>query len=131
MDNFDRSPATHPRPKFWEGLAKGRFLLPRCVQCNYNYSPGAQNCPFCRGSLKWCESEGTGVIYSLMEYHGSASKELSVTAVVQLDAGPRIMGLLEATAGTVAVGARVQAVLQGPRSELPFFALAENPGFGS
>jgi len=46
-----------------------------------------------------------------------------VVAVIAMDAGPRMMGLIEAAPRSVAVGDRVHAVMAGPREGLPSFAM--------
>ena len=132
---LNNAPAALPRQEFWDGLADGRFLLPACGGCRLSHAPGTSVCPRCGGTLRWAPAADTGVVYSLMERHAPAAPVApsgplapsdaltTVVAVISLDAGPRMMGLIEAAPRGVAVGDQVHATMAGPREGLPSFAL--------
>ena len=125
--------STFPQEPFWQGLADGRFLLPRCEGCGEWLSPGAWRCRGCgRQGLTWTDASGRGLVYSLMERlpapHGAGPG--TVIAVIRLKEGPSMMGMVPSDKGTVHVGAPVYA--QAPATPeapgLPLFFLAEADG---
>lgn len=73
--------------------------------------------------MEWTPARGTGAVYSLMERHAPAAALTTVVAVITLDAGPQMMGLIEAAPGRVKAGDRVHATLAQPREGLPTFAM--------
>ena len=122
-----RAPGSH----FWEALAKGSFELPRCAVCAEWQAPGGWRCTRCGSELmNWHEASGEGTVYSLMEKHeGPASvAQTQVIVVVELNEGPRTMGVMSAEQGHAEVGMRVAArrSAAGETDGLPPFAESVN-----
>ncbi len=117
--NARSSASTYPQPHFWEALAKGSFELPRCAVCAEWQAPGGWRCTRCGSELmNWHEASGDGTVYSLMEKHtGLMEKhegpapfaQTQVIVVVELDEGPRTMGVMSTEQGHAEVGMRVAA----------------------
>lgn len=131
--NAERS--TFPHQRFWQALAAGKFVLPRCAACGAWQGPGAAACGRCKGPLAWTSASGEGTVFSTMERLPAEPNDgqLVVIAVVDLREGPRLLVTLQvrAVAGrtpasAVHVGAAVRVVRpsQPGADGLPRFALA-------
>ena len=103
---------------YWDGLAAGRLVLPRCAGCGTWHWPAVWRCGAC-GSWDhaWHEQPLAGSVYSWTRTHhrfaGTEGIDLPfVTLLVGLDAVPvRLQGLLEGgdtgVEGGLAIGAKV------------------------
>jgi uncharacterized OB-fold protein len=109
------SSSIYPRDEFWQALERGSFELPRCAMCGALNPPSASQCIECGSTLlNWRPEQGSGHVYSLMERHSGPGQtgQATVIVVIQLDAGPRMMGVMVAKQGAVGVGIRVKPVLE-------------------
>lgn len=116
---------------FWEGVARGEFLLPRCANGHWFFPPAPQ-CPECWSrEMRWERASGRGAIFSFVifrrSYHPAYRNALPYTvAVVALDEGPRFLTrLVDDAPEALHVGLRVKVVL--PRdagASIPLFRLA-------
>lgn len=100
---------------YWDGLADGRLMLPRCGGCGHWHWPAVWRCAAC-GSWdhEWHHVEPAGRIYSWTRnwhpFGGLESLKLPfLTGVVALEAagGIRLMGLIEEAGAPVKIGAPV------------------------
>lgn len=100
---------------YWDGLASGRLMLPRCSGCSRWHWPAVWRCADC-GSWdhEWQQVEPAGQVYSWTRnwhpFGGLESLSLPfLIGVVALEAagGARLMGLVEEAAGPVKIGAPV------------------------
>jgi uncharacterized OB-fold protein len=99
--------------EFWEALAKGRLVAPRCHDCCRHSFPSMGSCPFC-GSLdvENVELTGKGRLYSwaTVEMALSSAFERDVpytVVVVDLDEGGRMMGRMLGDGVELLAGAEV------------------------
>ena len=110
-------------------MAHGRFELPRCRLCGAWQEPDAASCKRCGASvLGWEAAPRYGVVFSTMEPLSGKGDQVHTIVVVDLDAGPRMMGVVEGVSGDVPVGMRVAAVVPAPHGaeRLPVFAESAN-----
>ena len=99
---------------YWDGLAEGRLVLPRCNGCGKWHWPAVWRCGEC-GSWdhEWVEQPLAGTIFAWTRTHhrfaGTEGLALPyVTALVLLDAVPiRLNGLIEGSEQQLAIGAPV------------------------
>jgi uncharacterized OB-fold protein len=91
-------PAANPDTQpFWDGCARGVFLLQRCTVCSTFRHPPSPICPTCLSSEhEWLEATGQGSIYTFVIVRESLRRgweELVpyVVAVVDLDEGPKLV----------------------------------------
>ena len=117
---------------FWEAMARGKLLLPRCDACQTVIWYPRAFCPACGSdNVAWVEASGRGTIYSftinrtgradVADYRGVGP---FVLAYVELDEGPRILtNIVDCDAEAVAVGQPVEVVFHdtGQGSALPRF----------
>jgi uncharacterized OB-fold protein len=99
---------------WWQALAEGRLILPRCLSCGRCWFPPSPGCPNCGGErFEWIAASGRGSIYSWVvigrALHRAFEADVPYTIVaVDLDEGARIFGRLSRDAEPAA-GARVRA----------------------
>lgn len=99
---------------YWEGLAKGRLVLPRCKGCGAWHWPAVWRCGQC-GSWdhEWVEQALTGTSFSWNRTHhrfaGTEGLPLPFTTLlVELDGSAiRLLGLFEGPEEDVRIGAAV------------------------
>lgn len=74
--------------------------------------------------MEWGAAPPGGVVFSTMEPLSSTAGQVRTLVVVDMDAGPRMMGVVEGARGGAPVGMRVAAIVPGaPGAErLPLFA---------
>jgi uncharacterized protein len=94
---------------WWEALAAGRLLLPRCERCATCFFPPMATCPHCGSTaLTRLEATGRGMVYSWVVVHialdPAFAGDVPYTVVAaDLEEGPRLFGRLRddrpATAG--------------------------------
>ena len=99
---------------YWQALAEGRVVLPRCQGCGTWHWPAVWRCGAC-GSWDhgWHEQPLTGTVFTWTRTHhrfaGTEALALPyVTVLVLLDTVPiRLTGLLEGDESALTLGARV------------------------
>src|SRR4051812_13885110 len=104
---------------WWEALASGRLLLPRCSSCRRRWFPPAPTCPRCgAGSPTLEDATGLGRVYSWVVVHKAYDPAFAgeipyVIVTVDLDEGARVVGRLVGARDALAADARVVAVPYG------------------
>lgn len=113
---------------YWEGLAEGRLMLPRCDSCGTAFFYPRMFCPHCwSGQITWVRSEGRGVVYTACEvnaaFDGRPDSELPYTvALIDLEEGVRIAARLDG-GGMTRIGSRVVIEFgDAPANSLPVFS---------
>jgi uncharacterized OB-fold protein len=86
---------------FVEGCRRGELVLLRCDNCGFTILPNVALCERC-GSCAWTPfaSTGRGAVYSYTAVHRPPEERFAarvpyVIVLVDLDDGPRIMGVLD------------------------------------
>jgi uncharacterized OB-fold protein len=93
------SPSPEAAP-FWAAAARHEFVLPYCVPCDRHFFYPRVLCPACGSrAVEWRPASGRGTLYTFcIQYRsrlpGYADAGPFVTAIVDLDEGPRLMSLL-------------------------------------
>jgi len=90
------SPLTQP---FYDGAKEGKFLLPRCQDCNRVHWYPRHICPFCHSTnIDWIEGSGEGRVHTFAVQHrafgGWAEEVPFVTAYIDLNEGDRMVTVL-------------------------------------
>ena len=94
-----RKPLTTPSPetrRFWEGCRSHELWLPYCRACRAFYFYPRDFCPRCFSwDIEWRQASGRGKVYTFAiqyrAYHPGWTDETPyVTAIVELDEGPRL-----------------------------------------
>ena len=102
---------------FWEAAREGRITLCHCQECGHWMQRPLERCSRCGGATAFDEVVGTGTIYSFIVVHHPSVPTFAadipyVIAIVELDEGPRLPGILVGEKGPgVAVGQRARAEL--------------------
>jgi len=109
------TPAVTADTKFWwEGVAKNRLLIQRCLSCKKLRHPPGPMCAKCH-SLQWdtIESKGRGQIYSFVTFHHPPIPPFdypNLIVLVELAEGTRVVSNLPGVPPEdVAIGQPVQA----------------------
>lgn len=113
--------------RFWAALGEGQFELPRCAGCAAWQEPDARACVRCASSaLNWEAAPASGIVLSAMEPYGTPDSESRAIVVADMDAGPRMMGVMVGSRGRPLAGMRVAvAAPSAPGAELlPLFVAA-------
>jgi len=82
---------------FWDGLAGGVLSYQRCGACGHAWLPARSECPQCLGDVWHREAADGGarlvswVVYRHAYHPAFAHRLPYVTAVVELDEGPRLI----------------------------------------
>lgn len=116
---------------FWEGLARGVLVLPRCAECRVWREPGRILCGECHSfATSWEQVRPRGTVFTWIRSHRSFIAELDVaapyvTVLVQLEDAPvRLLGILEEPEA-VAIGTEVTGVIRTPaQAEWPILRWA-------
>lgn len=96
-------PTVHPSPEarpFWEAAARGELLVPVCRACAQPFFYPRTSCPRCGSrDLHWSTASGRGRLHAFTIQHHSNIAGLReavpfVTALIELDEGPRLMSFL-------------------------------------
>ena len=99
--------------RFWASLGEGVFRLPRCARCAAWQAPDASVCERCgTAALRWGIAPPVGAVFSLM-IPLRPEGAVRTIAVVDLDAGPRMMAVC---IGSPRVGMRVAVLLPSERT---------------
>lgn len=116
---------------FWKEAATGRLAFQRCRGCGYLRWPPATLCPECwTPHADWTPVSPEGSVWGFAVYERAFSPGFErdvpyVVALVELDAGPRLVSrLVGVDPGAAAVGTRVTARFE------PFAAGAALVQFG-
>ena len=85
--------------EFFDGTARGEFLLRRCTNCGAANTPLAEQCPVCASIAQdWEPASGGASLVSWTVYHdpvdGDAPARITVLAIAELDEGPWWWSLL-------------------------------------
>ena len=91
-----------PRPTgdtkgFWEGCKEKRLRFQKCKGCGHVRWPASYLCPECHSfEFTWIDSSGKGRIHTFVVYHmafhpGWKEKLPYITAVVELEEGPKFL----------------------------------------
>ena len=124
-----RTRAQPTAERFWAAIREGRFELPRCGVCSAWQEPDTGVCERCGSpTLGWETAPAGGTVFSSMEPLSGADQHPLTIVVVEMDAGLRMMGVVEVVPGSVAVGMRVAAVVPAlpGTARLPLFAESAN-----
>ncbi|MFC6837944.1 Zn-ribbon domain-containing OB-fold protein [Halomarina ordinaria] len=105
----DVTPETEP---YWTAAGDGELLVRKCHDCGLVYHYPRSLCPDCFSeAVEWCETSGHGEIYSYSvarTMSGWPDEDLPlVLAYVELEAGPRIMSIVDADPSAVEIGTHV------------------------
>jgi uncharacterized OB-fold protein len=137
--NEPSRPLPRPTPdtlRYWEGCKQHELWLPFCLTCKEYYFYPRAFCPRCFGSeIEWRRASGRGKLYTFsIQYRPQAPgfKPPYVTAIVQLDEGPRVMTNLidvEPEPDNIRCDMQVEVVFQDMSDEitLPMFRPAGGP----
>jgi uncharacterized OB-fold protein len=96
-------PTVSPSPDaapFWEATRRRQLHLPYCIACQGFFFYPRVLCPSCGSrELEWRRVSGRGRLHSFCIHHRSALPGFRdavpfVTALVELDEGPRLMSFL-------------------------------------
>ncbi len=93
------SPSPEASP-FWEACRRRELVLPFCTGCRRFFFYPRTLCPGCGGrDVVWRRSAGRGELYTFCIQHASRLAGFRdaapfVTAIVELEEGPRLMTLL-------------------------------------
>jgi len=86
------SPETKP---YWDGCKRGELTLPFCLACEQFFFYPRPFCPKCFGwKIEWRACSGRATLYTYaIQYRPQAPgfEPPYVTAIVQLEEGPRMM----------------------------------------
>jgi uncharacterized OB-fold protein len=99
---------------YWEGARRGELLVQHCDRCGHNQLYARLYCTRCGGEkLSWVVVEPTGTLYTYTVVRRAPSEAFRarapyVVAMVDLDAGPRLMGnVVDCDIEAVRIGMRV------------------------
>ena len=116
----------HPQPviapspdavPFWDAAQREELLLPYCASCERFFFYPRTICPGCGArDVTWRPSAGVGTVYTFCIQHRSGLPGFRdatpfVTAIVELDEGPRLTTILVDVApdpASIACGMRVE-----------------------
>ena len=92
----DPDPVSKP---FWDAAREGRFVLPRCTNCNRVHWYPRLICPYCHSNeIEWVEGSGEGRVHTCAVQHrafgGWAEETPFVTAYIDLNEGDRMFTVL-------------------------------------
>jgi uncharacterized protein len=102
---------------FWQATREGRIALCRCTACDTWLGRPLERCSNCGEPTAFTNAAGTGTIYSYIVVHNPSVPAFAhlvpyVIALVELDEGPRLPGILLCERGPGAgIGQRVHAEL--------------------
>jgi uncharacterized OB-fold protein len=85
--------------RYWEGCKKHELWLPFCLACKAHFFYPRPFCPRCFGwEVEWRQTSGRATLYTYsIQYRPQAPGFTPpyVTAIVQLEEGPRMLTNLE------------------------------------
>ena len=105
--------------EFWAAATGGRLLVKRCRTCGRAYFYPRPFCPRCWSEdVAWEEASGRGTVYTWSIVRRNDLPPFServpyVTAIVELDEGPRIMtNIVDTAPADVRIGMAVEVTFQ-------------------
>lgn len=121
---------------FWEAAREGRFILPRCTNCNRVHWYPRLMCPHCHSmEIEWILASGRGRIHTFAVQHrafgGWADEVPFVTAYIDLNEGDRMFTVLRGVDATkpetIKIGAPVQVEFEEANEKtcIPFWRVVE------
>ena len=122
---------------FWEAARAGRIALCRCTDpgCGTWLGRPLERCSACGGPTSFQDVSGAGTVYTYIVVHRPTIPAFAhlvpyVVAIVELDEGPRLPGILLGERGPgVAIGQRVQGELTDfPGAAVPALTFHRLPG---
>jgi uncharacterized OB-fold protein len=128
-------PDPHSQP-FWEAARKGRFVLPRCTNCNRVHWYPRLICPLCHSNeIEWVEASGEGRVHTFAVQHrafgGWAEDVPFVTAYIDLNEGDRMFTVLRGVdpnkpdLGWIGRKVRVEFEQASDEVAIPFWRVVE------
>jgi uncharacterized OB-fold protein len=111
---------------FWNGLGAGEVRLQKCGKCDAHQYPPESFCYQCGAQdLSWVKVAGEGTVYSFIvvhqQYHKAFKEFLPYTvAIVQMDAGPRMLSAMLGLKKPIAIGDRVKPCIRRVDKERAF-----------
>jgi uncharacterized OB-fold protein len=141
MDGFP-TPVVFPSPDaapFWEACRRRELQLPYCPQCDGFFFYPRTLCPTCGSrEIEWRRASGRGRLHTFCIHHHSPLEGFRdavpfVTALVELDEGPRMMSFLTGVEPDPArirceMPLQVSFVELADGQTLPVFVPAGDPG---
>lgn len=126
-----RPPVNRDNAFFWEGIAAGRLLVQRCMDCGTLRHPPGPMCPQCQ-SLEWdtVQSSGRGTLYSFVVAHHPPIPPFEYPLpilLVDMEEGWRLVAnafQIERPALEIGMPLVVEIVEVEPGFRLPFFVRA-------
>ena len=94
------TPLTPEARPYWDGLAHGKLMLPRCNTCGKPFFYPRVACPACHArDIGWMEASGRGRLHSFAIAHQSINRAMKVPtpyvlAMIELAEGPRMLSNL-------------------------------------
>ncbi len=101
---------------WWDALADGRLMLPRCANCGRCSFPPMPSCPHCAGTaFERIDASGRGSVYSWVVARYALDPAFSADVpyalvVVDLEEGARAVGRLFGEFIRIRAGSEVKAV---------------------
>ena len=97
--------------EFWDRLTDGEFCVQACEDCGERVFPPRKYCINCY-SANWHYEPvaGEGTVYGYTVIHRASSREYDtpvVSAIVELEEGPRVMGRVDCDPDEIETGAAV------------------------
>ena len=88
---------------FYDGTARGEFLLRHCPSCETHSAPQAIQCTACSSTeLGWSRAEGAAILISWTVGHDRSGTVTTIAGLVELTEGPwirtRITGVSDPSA---------------------------------
>jgi hypothetical protein len=90
-----------PTRPYWEGTKRHELMLPYCRKCAKAHWNPREQCPFCMSSnLEWIKASGNGRLWMYTVVYQPMMPVFNddvpyVNAVIALDEGPHMVGILE------------------------------------
>ena len=111
--------------EYWDGTRKNKLLLQHCDQCGKYRFPPQHLCPDCWSDRsEWVEAAGKGEVYTFAVARRAIKPDWNekipyVTALVQLDEGPKIFtNIVECAPEDVTIGMRVKVIFDHVNEEI-------------
>lgn len=117
---------------FYEGIARGQYLVQQCDGCGARRNPPVPSCPEC-ASLSWSTValKGDGVVHSYTVHHYPPLPDYAVPhpiGIVDMEEGLRVVGAMDGTdPERMAIGmpVRIEFVMRG---DVPGFRFTAKEG---
>lgn len=113
-DQLLQDPILNPGDEaYFEGTAKGKLLLKKCLDCGKVHHYPRAICPFCwSDKLEWQEASGNAEIYSFSTTHRGEGAPYCI-AYVTLEEGPKILtNIVDENLEKIQIGLKVKLAFQ-------------------